>query len=163
MGYICGIRGPLSSFYAPYTGPLYSYGLKSLHAGSIEEPATIVPTSCGHRGRELQMQDVWWLDCSLGNAADTVNEVYSTQLLLWIATMWINALSRIYAMNETLAGTDQVLLKLREGMLVTACIGNLMIITGVCHFTAFEVRTISSQMRVSSQLILIKICDVEYI
>lgn len=85
----------------------------------------------------VELHDVWWLHSRLIISADEINSVYTTQLLFWITTMFLNALSRIY----TLTGEEMDLsfFKIRETLSVTACIVNMFIITAMCHFTAAQV------------------------
>ncbi|XP_058790935.1 uncharacterized protein LOC131664085 [Phymastichus coffea] len=92
--------------------------------------------------REMRLQEVWWLHYTLSNAADMVNSIYSVQLLFWLATMWLNALSRIYAISESLAATARFLPRIRQSLLVTAYVVNLLIITTACHCTAHQANTI---------------------
>lgn len=88
--------------------------------------------------RQFRLQEIWWLHSCLANATEMINSTYSMQLLLWIAHMAFNTLTRIYTINDHLI--IPVLLKVREIMLVSACVTNLLIIATVCHATATEVK-----------------------
>ncbi|XP_076766084.1 uncharacterized protein LOC143432961 [Xylocopa sonorina] len=83
----------------------------------------------------LTLQQIWWLHCSLVNAAELINSVYAVQLLLWISMMSINVLSRIYSLNDLRLSDSG---KIRETMLVIDCAVNLVLITTVCHMTAYQ-------------------------
>ena len=87
--------------------------------------------------KHYEIEDFWWLHCTLSDATDIINSIYSYPLLLWISNLWLNTLSRIYAINRS---HDYSLnINLREGLLLTSCVINLLIITISCHSTAFEV------------------------
>ncbi|CAK9830319.1 hypothetical protein ANTRET_LOCUS7508 [Anthophora retusa] len=81
------------------------------------------------------LQQIWWLHCSLVNATETINSVYAVQLLLWVLTMSINVLSRIYTLNVHKLSDYG---KIRELMMVISCIWNLLLITNICHTTAYQ-------------------------
>ncbi|XP_043269513.1 uncharacterized protein [Venturia canescens] len=100
--------------------------------------------SFGHPNPRIQLHDVWWLHCRLSDSAEQINSVYTVQLLFWITTMFLNALSRMY----TLTGSDgdMSFLKVRETMSVIACLINLLVITLVCHFTALQGNRVGSTM-----------------
>lgn len=86
-------------------------------------------------GRQLRLQEVWWLHSCLADATEMINSVYAVQLLLWVACMSFNLLSRIY----TVGAVALSLLVARELLLVSACTVNLLIITVFCDKTATEV------------------------
>ncbi|KAG7213618.1 hypothetical protein KM043_002869 [Ampulex compressa] len=86
--------------------------------------------------RHFGLQEVWWLHCCLANAMETMNSVYTMQLLFWIASMSFNTLSRIYTIVEN--GKVSTLLKVRETLLATSCAVNLLLITAICHMTASQ-------------------------
>ncbi|XP_054003773.1 uncharacterized protein LOC128889805 [Hylaeus anthracinus] len=89
--------------------------------------------------RRFTMQQIWWLHCTLVNATETLNSVYGVQLLLWISSMSLNAMSRIYTLNMyTLTEFG----KCRESLLAIICWWNLLMITGVCHVTAQQANRI---------------------
>lgn len=89
-------------------------------------------------GKQLRLQEVWWLHSCLTDATEMMNSVYSLQLLLWISCMSFNTLTRIYTINDN-GAVSQPLLMVREILLVSACVTNLLIITITCHVTATQV------------------------
>ncbi|KOC69083.1 hypothetical protein WH47_09640 [Habropoda laboriosa] len=96
-----------------------------------EDKLTISARSNGH----YTLQQIWWLHCSLVNATEMINSVYAIQLLFWVLTMSINVLSRMYSLNvHKLSDYGNI----RETMLVIACIWNLLLITNICHTTAYQ-------------------------
>ncbi|XP_076173915.1 uncharacterized protein LOC143149925 [Ptiloglossa arizonensis] len=84
-------------------------------------------------GDHSTLQQVRWLHSSLVNATETLNSAYSVQLSLWILSFTINAMSRIYTLNEYNASSYR---RLRESMLAIVCSWNLVLITVVCHSLA---------------------------
>lgn len=88
--------------------------------------------------RQFRLQEVWWLHSCLTNATEMINSVYAVQLLLWISSMSFNTLTRIYTINDG-GAISLPLLIVREVMLVSACVTNLLIISIVCHATAYQV------------------------
>ncbi|XP_066601369.1 uncharacterized protein [Prorops nasuta] len=105
------------------------------------EPDSARVVILGRIGKQLRLQEVWWLHSTLANAMETVNSVYGTQLLFWIATTSFNTLSRIYTINETL--NVPTILKAREALLVSACVANLLIIAIICHVTATKANEVA--------------------
>ncbi|CAL1677300.1 unnamed protein product [Lasius platythorax] len=87
--------------------------------------------------RQFRLQEVWWLHSCLTNATEMINSVYAVQLLLWISSMSFNTLTRIYTINDG-GAISLPLLIVREVMLVSACVTNLLIISIVCHATAYQ-------------------------
>ncbi|XP_076629189.1 uncharacterized protein LOC143345703 [Colletes latitarsis] len=86
------------------------------------------------------LRQIWWLHCTLANATETLNSVYAIQLLLWLSSLSINAMSRIYTLNMyTLTESG----KIRETMLAIICSWNLLLITTVCHITAQQANRVS--------------------
>lgn len=88
--------------------------------------------------RQFRLQEVWWLHSCLTNGTEMINSVYAVQLLLWISSMSFNTLTRIYTINDG-GATSHPLLIIREVMLVSACVTNLLIISIICHATANQV------------------------
>lgn len=84
----------------------------------------------------LTLQQIWQLHCSLVNATEMLNSVYGVQLLLWISSLTLNAMSRIYTMNISKLTTDALI---RDSMLVITCAWNVFLITAICHVTARQV------------------------
>ncbi|KAL6260366.1 hypothetical protein P5V15_007896 [Pogonomyrmex californicus] len=87
--------------------------------------------------KQFRLQEVWWLHSCLTNATEMINSVYALQLLLWISSMSFNTLTRIYTINDD-SVMSQPLLMVREILLVSACVMNLLIITIICHATATQ-------------------------
>ncbi|XP_011630806.1 uncharacterized protein LOC105422925 [Pogonomyrmex barbatus] len=87
--------------------------------------------------KQFRLQEVWWLHSCLTNATEMINSVYALQLLLWISSMSFNTLTRIYTINDD-SVMSQPLLMMREILLVSACVMNLLIITIICHATATQ-------------------------
>ncbi|CAL7934317.1 unnamed protein product [Xylocopa violacea] len=119
-----------------FAGILFLIGERFRHLCNIvtlskEDKLIAANRSNGH----LTLQQMWWLHCSLVNAAELINSVYAVQLLLWISMMSINVLSRIYSLN-VLRLSDFG--KFRETMLAIDCAINLTLITTVCHMTAYQ-------------------------
>ncbi|XP_076672286.1 uncharacterized protein LOC143371217 [Andrena cerasifolii] len=81
------------------------------------------------------LQQIWCLHCSLVNATEMFNSVYAVQLLLWISSMSLNAMSRIYALNVYHVSG---FLRARETMMAIFCSWNIVLITIVCHATASQ-------------------------
>ncbi|XP_076238913.1 uncharacterized protein LOC143182055 [Calliopsis andreniformis] len=81
------------------------------------------------------LQQIWWLHCCLVKASELFNSVYAVQLLLWISTMSLNAMSRIYTLNVYHLSS---LGNARESMLAIFCGWNLILITTSCHMTAYQ-------------------------
>lgn len=94
-------------------------------------------------GKQFRLQEVWWLHSCLTNATEMINSVYALQLLLWISSMSFNTLTRIYTINDN--AVTHPLLMVREILLVSACVTNLLIITIICHVTANQVSLIYSR------------------
>ncbi|KZC14126.1 hypothetical protein WN55_06358 [Dufourea novaeangliae] len=82
------------------------------------------------------LQKIWWLHCSLVNAAEMLNSVYAVQLLLWISSLSLNTMSRIYAMKSyNLSNYGMI----RETMLAISCAWNVLLVTASCHVTAYQI------------------------
>ncbi|XP_017766320.1 PREDICTED: uncharacterized protein LOC108555263 [Eufriesea mexicana] len=96
-----------------------------------DDKLVVADRSIGH----FTLQQIWWLHCTLANAAEMINSVYSIQLLFWIPSMSFNLLSRIYSLHVFIL-TD--LGKIRELMLTFGCALNLILITTMCHITASQ-------------------------
>ncbi|XP_012225813.2 uncharacterized protein [Linepithema humile] len=103
--------------------------------------------------RQFRLQEVWWLHSCLANATEMINSVYALQLLLWISSMSFNTLTRIYTINESEAIP---LLMMREVLLVSACVTNLLIITIICHATATQANRVGKITFTPSSAILTK-------
>lgn len=88
----------------------------------------------------FRLEEIWWLHCCLSNATQIVNSVYAAQLFFWIISMSFNTLSRLYTINER----DELstLLLVRESLLISACVGNLLLIIAICHATASQVSSV---------------------
>ncbi|XP_025995388.2 uncharacterized protein LOC105194595 [Solenopsis invicta] len=106
-------------------------------------------------GKQFRLQEVWWLHSCLTNATEMINSVYAMQLLLWISSMSFNTLTRIYTINDN-GAISQPLLMVREILLVSACVTNLLIITIVCHVTADQANRVGKIAFTPSSAILIK-------
>lgn len=89
--------------------------------------------------RDVKIQDVWWMHCSLSAAAAEINSTYSAQLFVWIVTISLNMLSRVYTLIITMSNEDSTFRKIREFMWTIACLINLFLIVGSCHITSREV------------------------
>ncbi|XP_031842249.1 uncharacterized protein LOC116431251 [Nomia melanderi] len=79
------------------------------------------------------LQQIWWLHCSLANATEMFNSVYAVQLLLWISSLSVNAMSRLYVMYVL---KPSLLLIIRDMIVVMSCAWSLLLITAVCHNTS---------------------------
>ncbi|XP_043251554.1 uncharacterized protein LOC122396883 [Colletes gigas] len=99
------------------------------------------------------LRQIWWLHCTLANATETLNSVYAIQLLLWLSSMSINAMSRIYTLNMY---TLTEFAKARETMLAIVCSWNLFMITTVCHLTAQQANRVGEIIFAPSSSISMK-------
>ncbi|XP_029159817.1 uncharacterized protein LOC114931837 [Nylanderia fulva] len=105
--------------------------------------------------RQFRLQEVWWLHSCLTNATEMINSVYAVQLLLWISCMSFNTLTRIYTINDG-GAISLPLLTVREVMLVSACVTNLLIISIVCHATANQANRVGKIAFAPSSAVLAK-------
>ncbi|XP_011687183.1 PREDICTED: uncharacterized protein LOC105449597 [Wasmannia auropunctata] len=106
-------------------------------------------------GKQFRLQEVWWLHSCLTNATEMINSVYAMQLLLWISCMSFNTLTRIYTINSN-GVNSQPLLMVREILLVSACVTNLLIITIICHVTATQANRVGKIAFTPSSAIIVK-------
>ncbi|XP_070167846.1 uncharacterized protein [Polyergus mexicanus] len=105
--------------------------------------------------RQFRLQEVWWLHSCLTNATEMINSVYAVQLLLWISSMSFNTLTRIYTINDG-GAISLPLLIVREVMLVSACVTNLLIISIICHVTATQANRVGKIAFAPSSAVLAK-------
>lgn len=76
---------------------------------------------------------------NLSIAADKINNLYSVQLILWISSTFMAAMSRCYGL--LLDPRHQAVAQLTRDLgLVGICFIHLMIITASCHITSRKVK-----------------------
>ncbi|XP_020281718.1 uncharacterized protein LOC109853744 isoform X2 [Pseudomyrmex gracilis] len=114
-----------------------------------------IMTVIDRSSRHFRLQEVWWLHSCLANATEMINSVYGVQLLLWLSCMSFNTLTRLYTINEG-ETISFPLLMLREVLLVSACVTNLLIITITCHATAAQANRVGMIAFMPSSAILAK-------
>lgn len=82
----------------------------------------------------LKLRDVWFMYNNLSIAVEELNTVYSLQLLLWIFTFSLNALSRLYTIiNYKDYRMEFVAVLLRDGFCAISFFLIIFIITLSCH------------------------------
>ena len=90
--------------------------------------------------KHFYLRDAWCLHGCLVAAAEEFNSLYSAQLLLWIAGLTFNIISRIYVFCQPGAFHHFAQI-LREGGVAIFMTFLLTILAGVCHMTATEVNS----------------------
>ncbi|XP_076297237.1 uncharacterized protein LOC143217191 [Lasioglossum baleicum] len=97
----------------------------------LEKGMLLVPNY--RPNKRFLLQQIWQLHCTLVSATESLNSVYAVQLLLWISSLSVNAMSRIYTIYVYKLTIDELI---RDSIMAFTCTWNLFLITAICHETA---------------------------
>lgn len=90
----------------------------------------------GQSSNGIRLENIWCFHWNLTIATKLINEIWSTQLLIWIGTLFLNMLSRTY---NVLIKLEQVESSVRDTMGIVGCFFCLYIIIYFCHLTSSQV------------------------
>lgn len=86
---------------------------------------------------KIKLEDVWMMHFNLTRAAEKFNYVWSFQLLLWLFSLSLNTLSRLYTLVNP--QIHEELLMIRDGMCAVGFLMTLMVLIISCHLTSQRV------------------------